>query len=127
MALDHLAVGARASERQARGIDDALVRGARGLGLQVAQDLPVVGFATLHAAEAAEPPLTTVAQPFQEMGRMAARRLLQLIGDEEGANGNGNGNTNGDGLKMAPLEESLPTHLVVRGSTAPVQVSPRML
>jgi LacI family transcriptional regulator len=103
-------------------------RTARGLGLRVPQDLSVVGFANIDAAEAADPPLTTVAQPFQEMGRMAVRRLLQLIGDEESGNGNGNGNnhSDGDGLNRAPLEESLPTHLVVRGSTAPIQASPAM-
>ncbi len=82
-------------------------RTARCMGLPVPEQLSVIGFANIDAAEAADPPLTTVAQPFQEMGRFAVRHLLQLIESEE------------TDASIA-REEVLPTNLVVRASTARV-------
>lgn len=86
----------------------AVCRTARRMGLNVPDDLSVIGFANIDAAIAADPPLTTVAQPFQEMGRMAVRRLLQLVDDES------------EGNSLEPIEELLPTHLIIRASTGPV-------
>jgi LacI family transcriptional regulator len=75
---------------------------AAELGLRVPEDLSVVGFDNVPEAANAEPPLTTLTQPLQQMGAEAVRLLLALLG--------GDGN-----------EEHIcfPASLVVRGSTAP--------
>jgi LacI family transcriptional regulator, galactose operon repressor len=73
---------------------------ARSLGLRVPEDLSVVGFDNVPESALGEPPLTTVEQPIQEMGREAVRLLLELI--EEPA--------------QPPAHVILPTRLVVRGS-----------
>jgi DNA-binding LacI/PurR family transcriptional regulator len=74
-----------------------VIEAARARGLRVPQDLSVVGFDDVLAASRSEPPLTTVAQPAAEKGRVAARLVF-----EHGA----------------PRSEVLPVKLVVRGSTA---------
>lgn len=79
-----------------------VLHAAHDLGLRVPEDLSVTGFDDIPLASHALPGLTTVAQPFQEMGQRAARRLLQLIRNPD----------------LPPETERLPAHLVVRGSTA---------
>jgi DNA-binding LacI/PurR family transcriptional regulator len=80
--------------------------GAIEAGVSVPGELSVVGFDDSPAALHATPPLTTVAQPQEEKGRLAARWLMDEI-EHEGA----------------PLAQhkraTLPTELVVRESTAP--------
>jgi len=56
-----------------------LLRAARALDLRVPDDLSIVGMTTEPMAEIATPPLTTVGFPEHEMGRTAARLLLDLI------------------------------------------------
>lgn len=75
-----------------------VVRLAVDRGLQVPQQLSVTGFDDVTAATLYTPPLTTVAQPFEEMGRCAVRHLI--------APG------------QPQLPQVLPAHLIVRGSTA---------
>jgi DNA-binding LacI/PurR family transcriptional regulator len=70
--------------------------------ISVPQDVSVVGFDDIPAAESADPPLTTVHQAHVEKGIMAGRMLVAQI-HEEGA----------------PNAGPLATHLVVRGSTSP--------
>lgn len=77
-----------------------VLRTARGLGLRVPQDLSVTGFDDLTMSAAADPALTTVAQSWEEMGRLAVRHLL----------GAGGANF---------IEELVSSRLVVRASTAP--------
>ena len=80
------------------------LEGAAELGVDVPGRLAVVGFDDSPAALHATPPLTTVAQPFEEKGRLATRWLLEEI--ERG--------------EQTPDEHAraiLPTELVVRGST----------
>lgn len=48
-------------------------------GLRVPYDLSVVGFDDIQSAAYLNPPLTTVRQPLQEMGEIAARTLLDRI------------------------------------------------
>jgi LacI family transcriptional regulator len=74
---------------------------ARERGLVVPRDLSVASFDDLPEAAVAEPPLTTVALDPREIGRTAARLLL-------------------DG--GPPRQVVLPVKLVVRGSTAPPRV-----
>ncbi len=73
---------------------------ARSLGLDVPGDLSVVGFDNVPESALCEPPLTTVEQPIQRMGREAVKLLLDLIDD----------------ASREPEHLVLPTRLVVRGS-----------
>jgi DNA-binding LacI/PurR family transcriptional regulator len=73
---------------------------ARELGLAVPEQLSLLGYDDVPAAGLAGPPLTTVRQPLGEKGRTAGRMLLEAL----------------DG--GAPADVTLPTELVVRGSTA---------
>ncbi len=62
---------------------DLMALGAMGViasaGLSVPGDIAVVGFDDIPQAGLATPGLTTVRQPTEEVGRMMATRLLQLI------------------------------------------------
>ena len=51
---------------------------ARRTGFSVPHDVSITGFDGLELALMAEPPLTTVAVPHQEMGRIAARALVRM-------------------------------------------------
>src|SRR5438128_2183268 len=77
------------------------IRQLRLSGLAVPQDVSVVGFDDLPVAAFVDPPLTTVHQPMEEVGALAASLMLGQLLD-------------GD----APAEERhlLPTSLVVRQS-----------
>jgi DNA-binding LacI/PurR family transcriptional regulator len=75
-------------------------RAARAAGYQLPQDVSVIGCADFLMASFADPPLTTIAQPFEEIGRSAVRRLL--AGEKEARTG--------DTLRV-------PTSLVIRSST----------
>lgn len=57
----------------------------RDAGLNVPEDVSIVGFDDIQAAAFLNPPLTTVRQPLHRMGDMAARTLLRRIreGDTE--------------------------------------------
>lgn len=72
----------------------------RDAGRAVPDDVAVVGFDDIDAASHASPPLTTVAQDIDAMGRRLAELLLLELG--------------GGG---APQQEILATHLVVRSSS----------
>ena len=87
------------NDLQAFGVIEA----ARVQGLRVPEDVSVVGFDDTAAASTSAPPLTTVRQPFAEIGRAALRTLLRL--------------TAGEPLDSHRVE--LATQLVVRSSTAP--------
>jgi DNA-binding LacI/PurR family transcriptional regulator len=67
-----------ASDVQAMGVYEA----ARRCGLQLPDDLSVVGFDDVALAQWASPPLTTVRQPLAEMAALATRTLLS--GDSRG-------------------------------------------
>jgi DNA-binding LacI/PurR family transcriptional regulator len=59
------------------------LRALREAGRRVPEDVAVVGFEDAPIARQAEPPLTTVFQPVEEMGRQMARLLVSRIrGDE---------------------------------------------
>jgi LacI family transcriptional regulator len=76
---------------------------ARRRSIRIPEDLSVVGFDDTFVASRSAPPLTTVAQPLLEMGRVATRSLAQMI--------------NNDVVSTRHIE--LATRLVVRDSTAP--------
>ncbi|MBC8101050.1 MAG: LacI family DNA-binding transcriptional regulator [Cytophagales bacterium] len=84
-----------------------VLRIARARGLRLPSDLSVTGYSNANLAEFVDPPLTTVDQSFQEMGRTAALQVIELAE-----------RTDAD-LKL-PLEGILlPARLIERGSTAP--------
>lgn len=87
------------SDHIALGVYEA----ARIRGLWIPDDLSVVGFDDLPLARWAAPPLTTVRQPLEEMGGLAARTILSLARRKR--------------LDSPRME--LGTRLVVRASTAP--------
>ena len=73
-------------------------------GLTVPRQVSVVGFDDIHAAAFQNPSLTTVRQPLDQMGEMAARILLERLSGRP------------------PTPRSLVTmepELVVRDSTGP--------
>ena len=64
-----------ASDLMALGALDAL----RGAGRRVPDDVAVVGFDDSELARSADPPLTTVRQPIEQLGREMARLLLDQL------------------------------------------------
>jgi LacI family transcriptional regulator len=72
-------------------------------GLRVPEDLSVAGFDDIDLAEATTPPLTTVRQPLEEMGRMAVSLIIRLLARH----------------RLEALHVELATTLVVRRSTGP--------
>jgi DNA-binding LacI/PurR family transcriptional regulator len=83
------------------------LRVLRERGRRVPEDVAVIGFDDMvPVAEQTDPPLTTVRQDIEEMGRLMARLLLRRLGNrgvEEGGTG-------------APSSVVLPTTLVRRAS-----------
>jgi len=59
------------------------IRAFEEAGLQVPEDISVVGFDDITIAVHNNPSLTTVRQPLQKMGEIAARTLLNRIEDHE--------------------------------------------
>ncbi|MFI2640532.1 LacI family DNA-binding transcriptional regulator [Streptomyces sp. NPDC018610] len=87
------------------------LRALRERGLRVPEDVAVVGFDDmLPVAEQTDPPLTTVRQDIEEMGRLMARLLLR--GLDRPQPGEHTGEDAGDG----PRSVVLPTTLVRRAS-----------
>lgn len=57
----------------------AAIRALREAGRRVPDDVAVVGYDDVPAAEYCDPPLTTIRQPMQEVGKVATRLLIQAI------------------------------------------------
>ena len=74
------------------------------MGLRCPRDVSVVGFDDIEFSDRFIPPLTTVHQPRAEFGRQAARLLVDVLRN---------------GVEPPATRCVLPSHLVVRGSTAP--------
>ncbi|MDP9468395.1 MAG: LacI family transcriptional regulator [Chloroflexota bacterium] len=85
---------------------DLMAIGARGelrrAGRRVPEDVAVVGFDDSAIAAASEPPLTSIRQPIEEMGREMTRLLLEAI----------------ETRSPIPKQVLLGTSLVVRESSA---------
>ncbi len=57
---------------------------AHQAGLQVPDDLSVIGYDDIEMAAYSQPPLTTIRQPTLDIGRTAAQRLIEMVeGAEE--------------------------------------------
>jgi DNA-binding LacI/PurR family transcriptional regulator len=59
------------------------LRTLREAGRRVPDDVAVVGFDDIQIARYSDPPLTTVRQPIEEIGRTIARQLLRLLAGEQ--------------------------------------------
>ena len=81
-----------------------VTRTARSMGLRLPEDLSIVGFANLDIAKLADPPLTTIAQPFNEMGQTIIKQLMPMIEKL-------------DSEVLTPSCHTLPTQLIIRQST----------
>ena len=90
------------------GSNDEIAAGvlaaARSSGLNVPYDLSIAGFEDSPFSKQSWPPLTTAKQATEDIGRHAARRLLQEIREQSPA---------------ALPNQGFSPELVVRGSTAP--------
>lgn len=51
-------------------------------GVQIPEDVSVIGFDDIDLCEIVNPTLTTIKQPIAEMGRCAAQLLLDLVQNE---------------------------------------------
>lgn len=90
-----------ASDSMAAGV----LRGARSVGLRIPQDLSVIGFSNMTFGELLDPPLTTVAQAFEDIGARCGQLVVELA-------------RNAEGTTRKKTAELIATSLVVRGSTA---------
>ena len=61
------------------------LRAARDLGVTVPERLAIAGFTDSAVANLSEPALTTISQPIQQLGAVAARMLLDLIESPDSA------------------------------------------
>lgn len=83
------------------------IRAIQEQGLRVPQDISVMGFDDIPGAAFHSPSLTTVRQPLNRMGEVAAQSLLERI----------------EGKKDYPAEIAISPELVVRESTAQIAAS----
>lgn len=88
-ANDHMALGA--------------MRALHELGRRIPEDVSIVGFDDLEEAPSFWPPLTTIHQNFQDVGKLSLEALFQLI----------------SGTGEPRSAQSVPTRLMVRKSTGP--------
>jgi LacI family transcriptional regulator len=82
-----------------------VLRLARARGLRLPDDLSVTGYTNSTLSEVSDPPLTTVEQPFHEMGFAAATHLMKRVEGTETVE-----------RYSAPL--LIPNRLIIRSSTA---------
>ena len=99
-----LAVGVTAIICASDPIALGAVRAVRRAGLSVPGDVSIVGFDDSALMNSVDPPLTTVRQPIEPMGRMIIELLVNQI----------------TGAATATDEYLFEPELVVRGSTGPV-------
>jgi len=95
------------------------ISAAQQRGLRVPEDVAVVGFDDNPSSAHMEPALTTVRQPFYEMGRRASEILLALVDIPRPVNGlNYNGRLSGVPASIfdEPIRIKMPTSLIVRAS-----------
>ncbi|MGE5594023.1 MAG: LacI family DNA-binding transcriptional regulator [Betaproteobacteria bacterium] len=72
-------------------------------GIRVPDEVSVIGFDDIQVASHTHPPLTTMHIPKQQLGSVAARRLVDII----------------SGMDPAPVKIVIRATLVVRGTVAP--------
>jgi len=88
-----------ANDVSAFGVMEAV----RDCGLRIPEDISILGFDDIPQSGSVRPPLTTVRQPLEQMGRIATQALLEKLKNPR--------------KKIDYIE--LPTELVIRGSAMP--------
>ncbi len=78
-----------------------VMEAARDHHLRIPEDISIIGFDDVPQATQVHPPLTTVRQPLEQMGRAAAKLLVEIIAAPDGL----------------PQRIELPTELVIRSTT----------
>ncbi len=86
-----------------------VLRAAKEAGLRVPEDISIIGFGDVPFSCMIDPPLTTIQEPFQEVGYEACARLLKMI----------------QGKKLHQRHLILPVKLVIRKSAGPPSESNR--
>jgi len=81
------------------------IQAIKGRGLSVPGDVSVIGLDNIPLCDVVSPPLTTIAQPFDEMAKEGISLLLKLI----------------EGKKIRKTTIVLQPELVIRNSTAPLR------
>lgn len=81
----------------------------RGRGIRVPDDMSIVGCDDIFGADFCNPPLSTMASPIEQAGRVAVSMLLAQLNPLAGG--------------VARSRSVMPTHLTVRGSTGPAPVA----
>src|SRR5690606_32658398 len=76
----------------------------REMGFSIPADVSLIGFDDPRSASLLDPPMTTVRRPLKEMGSRAYECILQLV----------------TGERLTRTVELLPTELIIRDSTAPI-------
>ncbi|RYU77193.1 LacI family DNA-binding transcriptional regulator [Hymenobacter persicinus] len=91
-----------ASDRLAAGCLAALQQRK----VAIPDDIALIGFTNMNVAELLSPPMSTVVQPAQQIGHVAAERLIDLIERKH---------------RALPIDTvRIPTELIIRESTGPV-------
>jgi DNA-binding LacI/PurR family transcriptional regulator len=103
LADDWHKLGLTAVVVQSDEIAIGFMQALHGAGIRVPHDVSVIGFDDTELCEMCSPGLTSVHVPLLEIGTMAAEALMRQIREEA----------------VAPAATLLPTHVTVRGSTAP--------
>ncbi len=74
-------------------------------GLRVPDDISVIGFDNIRYAEISDPPLTTIAQPGEEIGEKTMYQLCHII----------------EGVEVNSAPTIVPHQLIIRSSTASIK------
>jgi LacI family transcriptional regulator len=77
----------------------------RERGIRVPEDISIIGSDDIFGADFCNPPLTTIASPIEQAGRVAVSMLLSQLNPVPGRSGR----------QLAVM----PTHLTIRASTGP--------
>jgi LacI family transcriptional regulator, galactose operon repressor len=100
----------------------AVMKAAADAGLRIPEDVSVIGFDDIESAAQIPPPLTTIRQPFTEMGIRAAELLMAAIRTSNEPTGEVPAGTPA-GTPAEPVRLEMPTTLIVRASCGPVPVA----